>query len=122
MNIAPHMLTIYQQLLVLSQTMLRLASEGSWEELIEMEVVYVSAVEKLAESTKQTPVPAHVQDQLRPVLRHILDNEAEVKSLLQARMTELSSLIGQASRQKSVNKAYTRGQGVVLFPQEPGGI
>ncbi|MFC0141010.1 flagella biosynthesis regulatory protein FliT [Erwinia mallotivora] len=122
MNIAPHMLTIYQQLLVLSQTMLRLASEGSWEELIEMEVVYVSAVEKLAESTKQTPVPAHVQDQLRPVLRHILDNEAEVKSLLQARMTELSSLIGQASRQKSVNKAYTRVQGVVLFPQEPGGI
>lgn len=122
MNIAPHMLTIYQQLLVLSQRMLRLASEGSWEELIEMEVVYVSAVEKLAECTKQTPVPAHVQEQLRPVLRHILDNEAEVKSLLQGRMTELSSLIGQASRQKSVNKAYTRVQGVVLFPQEPGGI
>ncbi|AXF75583.1 flagella biosynthesis regulatory protein FliT [Erwinia tracheiphila] len=122
MNIAPHILTIYQQLLVLSQTMLRLATEGSWEELIEMEVVYVSAVEKLAESTKQNPIPAQVQDQLRPVLRHILDNEAEVKNLLQARMTELSSLIGQASRQKSVNKAYTRVQGMVLFAHGPGGI
>lgn len=119
MNIAPHMLAIYQQLLVLSQSMLRLATEGSWEELIEMEVDYVSAVEKLAECTQHTPVPAHVQDQLRPVLRHILDNEAEVKSLLQARMTELSSLIGQATRQKSVNKAYTRIQGNILFPQGP---
>ncbi|MGE9549820.1 flagella biosynthesis regulatory protein FliT [Erwinia amylovora] len=119
MNNAPHLLAIYQQLLVLSQSMLRLATEGNWEELIEMEVDYVSAVEKLAECTRHIPVPAHVQDQLRPVLRHILDNEAEVKNLLQARMTELSSLIGQATRQKSVNQAYTRIQGSILFPQGP---
>jgi len=121
MNIAPQLLTIYQQLLVLSQSMLRLASEGKWDELIEMEVDYVSAVEILAESTKLSPVPDQTQDQLRPVLRHILNNEAEVKSLLQSRMSEISSLIGQATRQKSVNKAYSGMQGVVLFPQgSPG--
>lgn len=122
MNIAPQLLTIYQQLLVLSQSMLRLASEGKWDELIEMEVDYVSAVEILAESTKLSPVPDQTQDQLRPVLRHILNNEAEVKSLLQSRMSELSSLIGQATRQKSVNKAYSGMQGVVLFPQGSQGV
>lgn len=122
MNIAPQLLTIYQQLLVLSQSMLRLASEEKWDELIEMEVDYVSAVEVLAQSTRVAPMSAQTQDQLRPVLRHILDNEAEVKSLLQSRMTELSSLIGQATRQQSVNKAYSGVSGVVLFPQESPGV
>lgn len=122
MNIAPHLLTVYQDLLGLSQTMLRLASEGKWDELIEKEVDYVSAVEKLAESTRLSPVPAQAQAQLSPVLRHILNNEAEVKSLLQSRKDELSLLISQATRQHSVNKAYSGMSGVVLFPQEPQGL
>ncbi|WP_380178888.1 flagella biosynthesis regulatory protein FliT [Kalamiella sp. sgz302252] len=121
MNIAPHLMSIYQQLLVLSQSMLRLATEGDWDKLIEMEVDYVSAVEKLAACTQQTPVPAQTQDQLRPVLRHILDNEAEVKNLLQARKAELSRLISQTGRQKSVNKAYGGMAGVILFPQNSQG-
>ncbi|MEI2264029.1 flagella biosynthesis regulatory protein FliT [Erwinia sp. CGal63] len=117
MNIAPHLMSIYQQLLVLSQSMLRLATEGDWDRLIEMEADYVSAVSKLAACTQQTPVPAQTQEQLRPVLRHILDNEAEVTSLLQARKAELSLLISQTGRQKSVNKTYGGMSGVILFPQ-----
>ncbi|MCP1440625.1 flagellar protein FliT [Erwinia persicina] len=122
MNIAPHLLSIYQQLLVLSQSMLRLATEGEWDKLIEMEVDYVSAVGKLAECTQQTPVSAQTQDQLRPVLRHILANEAEVKNLLQARKAELAQLISQTSRQKTVNKAYGGMAGVILFPQNAQGV
>ncbi|WP_426818000.1 flagella biosynthesis regulatory protein FliT [Winslowiella sp. 2C04] len=118
MNIAPHLFTIYQQLLSLSQSVLRLASEGKWEELIDMEVNYVSAVEKLSQLTRQQPVPSHTQDQLRPVLRHLLDNEAEIKRLLQARMEELSSLIGHSNRQKSMNSAYGKLAGTVLYPAE----
>lgn len=122
MNIAPHLLSIYQQLLVLSQSMLRLATEGEWDKLIEMEVDYVSAVGKLAECTQQTPVPARAQDQLRPVLRHILENEAEVKTLLEARKRELALLISQTGRQKNVNKAYGGMAGVILFPQNSQGV
>ena len=117
MKIAPPLLALYQQLLELSQSMLRLATEGSWDELISMEVNYVNTVERLAACTRQYPVPANAQHQLRPILRHILDNEAEVKSLLLARQQELSSLIGQTIRQKSVNKAYGGMSGVILFPQ-----
>ncbi|WP_067700904.1 MULTISPECIES: flagella biosynthesis regulatory protein FliT [unclassified Erwinia] len=118
MNIAPHMFGIYQQLLVISQSMLRLASEGKWDELIDTEVNYVSTVEKLAETTRDVAIPAQTLDQLRPVLRHILDNEAEVKRMLQHRMGELADLIGQNTRQKSVNSAYGKLSGVVLFPHQ----
>lgn len=118
MEIAPHLLAIYQQLLALSQSMLRLANEGNWNELIDMEVDYISAVEKLTQATQQQPISSHAQDQLRPVLRHILDNEKEIKSLLQARMEELSSLIGHSNRQKSMNSAYGNLAGTVLYPNE----
>lgn len=117
MKIAPPLLALYQQLLEFSQSMLRLATEGNWDELIAMEASYVNTVNRVAECTRQYPVPANAQQQLRPILRHILDNEAEVKSLLLARQEQLSTLIGQTIRQKSVNKAYGGMSGVILYPQ-----
>jgi flagellar protein FliT len=118
MSIAPHLYNLYQQLLDRSLVMLRLASEGQWDELIACEMEYVSAVQKLAEFTQQTEPSAVMQDQLRPVLRAILENETEVKRLLQSRMDELSRLVGQSSIQKSVLTTYGKQGGHVLVPQE----
>lgn len=117
MTPAPHLITIYQQLLDLSQNMLRLAAEGEWDDLIQKEVDYVSAVQRLAQSTQAASPQAQEQERLRPVLRHILDNESEVKRLLQARMQELSTLVNQNTRQKSVLSAYGK-QGSVMAPLE----
>ncbi|CAK9884896.1 MAG: Flagellar protein FliT [Candidatus Erwinia impunctatus] len=118
MTISPHLLELYQHIVTLSQTMLRLASEERWDELIVMEVDHVTAVEKIADETEQTPLPPEAMAKLRPVLRHILDNEAEVRNLLQIRKDKLSSLINQATKQKNVNTAYGQLAGVVLFPKE----
>jgi len=118
MTTAPHLFAIYQQLLSLSQSMLRLASQGEWEKLIDMEVTYISAVETLSQLTAQQPISPATQDQLRPLLRHLLDNEAEIRKLLQVRMDELSSLIGHSNRQKSMNSAYGKLAGTVLYPAE----
>ncbi|EZI31615.1 MULTISPECIES: flagella biosynthesis regulatory protein FliT [Pantoea] len=118
MTTAPHLITVYQQLLDLSQGMLRHAAQGEWDELISREMEYVSAVQSLAQSTEAVSPSAQTQEQLRPVLRRILDNECEVKRLLQARMDELASLVGQNSRQKSVMSAYSNQGGVVMVPHE----
>jgi flagellar protein FliT len=118
MSTAPHLYNLYQQLLDRSLVMLRLASEGQWDELIACEMEYVSAVQKLAEFTQQTEPSTVMQDQLRPVLRAILENETEVKRLLQSRMDELSRLVGQSSIQKSVLTTYGKQGGHVLVPQE----
>jgi len=116
MNIAPPLITVYQQLLDLSHGMLRLAADGEWDDLITKEVDYVSAVQRLAQTTEAAAPSRQLQEQLRPVLRHILDNESEVKRLLQLRMDELTQLVGQSSMQKSVMSAYGR-QGSVYLPQ-----
>lgn len=118
MSTAPHLYSLYQQLLDRSLVMLRFATEGQWDELIACEMEYVSAVQKLAEITQQTEPSTVIQEQLRPVLRAILDNESEVKRLLQARMEELAKLVGQSTLQKSVLTAYGKQGGHVLVPQE----
>ncbi|MDI9223492.1 flagella biosynthesis regulatory protein FliT [Pantoea sp. EA-12] len=116
MNNAPHLITVYQQLLDLSHGMLRLAADGEWDDLITKEMDYVSAVQTLARTTEAAPPSNQMQEQLRPVLRHILDNESEVKRLLKLRMDELTLLVGQSSKQKSVMSAYGK-QGHVYLPQ-----
>jgi flagellar protein FliT len=56
-------------------------------------------VHSLAQLTQET-ASSQLQEQLRPTLRVILDNESQVKTLLQARMDELAKLVGQSSMQK----------------------
>lgn len=118
MSNAPHLYTTYQQLLEQSNVMLRLASEGLWDELIACEMDYVSAVQKVVQLTQEDASLSQTQEQLRPVLRQILDNESEIKRLLQARMDELAQLVGQSSIQKSVLTAYGKQGGHVLVPQD----
>lgn len=118
MSTAPYLYSLYQQLLDQSLVMLRLASEGQWDDLIACEMDYVSAVQKLAELTQRTEPSTVIQDQLRPVLRAILENETAVKRLLQARMDELAKLVGQSTIQKSVLATYGKQGGHILVPRE----
>lgn len=117
MNHAPHLYIAWQQLVEKSKTMLHLATEGLWDELIASEMEYVRAVHQVAELTQLNPPSGAIQDQLRPLLHAVLDNEAEVKRRLQLRMDELATLVGQSSIQKSVLTAYGKQGGHVLVPQ-----
>ncbi|WP_134796372.1 flagella biosynthesis regulatory protein FliT [Shigella boydii] len=115
MNHAPHLYFAWQQLVEKSQLMLRLATEEQWDELIASEMAYVNAVQKIAHLIDPSTT---MQEQLRPMLRLILDNESKVKQLLQIRMDELAKLVGQSSVQKSVLSAYGDQGGFVLAPQD----
>ncbi|AIU88912.1 flagella biosynthesis regulatory protein FliT [Pectobacterium odoriferum] len=109
----------YQQLLSLSQKILHLAVSGQWDTLVEQEIVYVQSVEGLV----NTPIPDEIDSvmrlHLRQILQEVMDNEAKVKQLLQKRMDELSSLMGQSLKQKSINTTYSEFAGKRLLPGEP---
>lgn len=118
MSHAPHLYLSYQKLVETSNLMLRLATEGLWDELIASEMEYVNAVQKIAQLTRESQPTEPLQEQLRPMLRKVLDNENTVKRLLQARMDELAKLVGQSSIQKTVMTTYGNQGGHVLVPQE----
>lgn len=117
MSQAPHLYIAYQQLVEKSKVMKQLATAGLWDELIASEMDYVRAVQQVAQLTGESKPSDAIQEQLRPLLRAILDNESEVKRLLQLRMDELAKLVGQSSMQKSVLTAYGKQGGHVLAPQ-----
>lgn len=118
MSQAPHLYLSYQKLVEKSNIMLRLAMEGQWDELIASEMDYVNAVQNIAQLTGESQPTDTLQEQLRPLLRIILDNENAVKLLLKARMDELAILAGQSTIQKSVMTTYGKQGGHVLVPQD----
>ncbi|BBR59434.1 flagella biosynthesis regulatory protein FliT [Klebsiella sp. WP4-W18-ESBL-05] len=118
MSYASHLYLSYQQLVEKSNMMLRLATEGLWDELIVSEIEYVNAVQKIAQLTRDSDPTDPLQEQLRPLLRKVLDNENTVKRLLQGRMDELAKLVGQSSMQKTVMTTYGNQGGHVLVPQD----
>ncbi|WP_314142884.1 flagella biosynthesis regulatory protein FliT [Buttiauxella noackiae] len=118
MNHAPQLYTRYQQLLEQSKVMLNNARKGMWDELIASEMDYVNAVHELTQFMSDIKLSILMQEQLRPILRAILDNESEIKRLLQIRMDELAILVGQSSIQQSVLTTYGKQGGQILAPQD----
>ncbi|HCH40248.1 flagella biosynthesis regulatory protein FliT [Leclercia sp. J807] len=108
----------YQHLLTTSASMLALSKSGRWDELITFEVKYLTAVEKLTHFQDANEIAPHIQAQIRPMLRQIIDNEIELKALLQQRMDELRTLVGHSSRQHNLNATYGRLSGNILFPTD----
>ncbi|SFN63666.1 flagellar protein FliT [Izhakiella capsodis] len=118
MTITPHLLENYQQLLSSSQQMLRLVKEGQWSELINIEISYVNTVEALMRCTRDSPLSAKSIENLRPVLRQLLDNEREITLLLEKRKDELNQLINQSNRQQSLMSTYASNSGLVMVPRD----
>ncbi|AIX73350.1 flagella biosynthesis regulatory protein FliT [Mixta calida] len=108
----------YQQLLMLSNTMLSLAKQGQWDALIGHEVGYLQAVESISHAVDAAALPAAAQAQIRPLLRQLLDNETLIKSLLANRMDELRTLVNQGSQQQNITSAYGRFSGNILYPSD----
>ncbi len=110
MDACPSLLAHYQHIIALSENMLLMARQSEWDALVYIEEKYVQAVAKIAELNNivEQPLSAQVQEKISSLLRQLLDNESEVNKLLQARMSELQTLIGQSTRQQSVNSTYQK--------------
>lgn len=98
----------YQMILTLSEQMLTLAKDEKWDELVELEVSYLKAVEATTKLPLSEEISMAIQAVIRQSLRRILDNETEIKTRLQARMNTLAELIGQSVKQQEVNSTYGR--------------
>ncbi|CAI2516384.1 MULTISPECIES: flagella biosynthesis regulatory protein FliT [Serratia] len=113
------LLAAYQQVYSLSSQMIVLAQTERWEDLVELELSYVTAVERTAAFTGQAGPSMALQELLRNKLQQILDNETELKRLLQQRMDQLKELIGQSTRQNVVNSTYGQFHDRALLLGDP---
>ncbi|MCV9880367.1 flagella biosynthesis regulatory protein FliT [Brenneria izbisi] len=96
----------YQQLQFLSRKILGLASNGLWDELVELEIVYIQTVENLTKHPIPDNIDSVMRLHFREILQEIIDTESKVKELLQKRMDELSTLMKRTVAQQNANIAY----------------
>ncbi|MCG8708915.1 flagellar protein FliT [Brenneria sp. 4F2] len=110
MNASEPILSLYQQLLALSNECLLLAKKAEWEKLIDFSHRYITTVEKLSQLNEDNSVELSMEDQqiVRISLQRILNNEQQVNALLQARMSDLKGLMNISSQQHNVNSAYNK--------------
>ena len=119
MTSAVEFLNRWQRIALLSQSLLELAQRGEWNLLLEQEVIYLQSIETVAEAQTPPGLTRSIQDMVAAYIKQTLDNEQQLKLLLKQRLDELSGLIGQSSRQQSLNNAYGRLSGMLLVPNSP---
>lgn len=109
----------WQHIALLSHSLLELAQRGEWDLLLEQEVTYLQSIEVVMEEQTPPGITRSIQDLVAGYIKQTLDNEQLLKTLLQQRLDELSNLIGQSTRQKTLNNAYGRLSGMLLVPDAP---
>lgn len=116
MTSAVEFISRWQRIMLLSQSLLELAQRGEWELLLEQEVNYLQSIETVAISQTPPDITRNIQDMVASYIRQTLENENALKILLQQRLSELSKLIGQSTRQQTLNNAYGKLSGMLLVP------
>ncbi|EMS8793457.1 flagella biosynthesis regulatory protein FliT [Enterobacter ludwigii] len=116
MNNPSAALSHWQALHAQSLAMLNLAHSGQWDALIEQEMHYIQLVESISQTPIMSCPPVQVEH-ARALLKMILANENELKTLLAARMEELRNLIGQTGKQQSITSTYGKLSGNILYPE-----
>lgn len=116
MTSAVEFINRWQRIALLSQSLLELAQRGEWDLLLEQEVTYLQSIETVMETQTPPGITQSLQDRVAGYIKQTLDNEQLLRELLQNRLNELSNLIGQSTRQKSLNNAYGRLSGMLLVP------
>lgn len=119
MTSAVEFLNRWQRIALLSHSLLELAQRGEWNLLLEQEVIYLQSIETVAEAQTPPGLTRSIQDMVAAYIKQTLDNEQQLKLLLKQRLDELSGLIGQSTRQQSLNNAYGRLSGMLLVPNSP---
>ncbi|MBA8502125.1 flagella biosynthesis regulatory protein FliT [Escherichia fergusonii] len=109
----------WQRVALLSQSLLELAERGEWNLLLEQEVTYLQGIEAVMQSQTPPKMAPGIQEMITGYISQALNNEQKIKGLLQLRLDELSGLIGQSTRQKSINHAYGHLSGILLVPKAP---
>ncbi|MEH0017059.1 flagella biosynthesis regulatory protein FliT [Citrobacter portucalensis] len=114
MTSAVEVINRWQRIALLSHSLLELAQRGEWDLLLEQEVTYLQSIEVVMEEQTPPGITRSIQDLVAGYIKQTLDNEQLLKTLLQQRLDELSNLIGQSTRQKTLNNAYGRLSGMLL--------
>lgn len=103
-------ISLYETISNLSGAMLESARNGDWDRLIALEVQYGDRMRVLQDEERAEPADPLRQRQI-DLIRKILDDDGNIRSLVASRMTELRTVIDSVGMQRKLSETYGANTG-----------
>lgn len=107
----PSQIELYEEMSILSSRMVDAARASEWDNLIELEYGVTSLRNTLLTMPEESNVPSAYLARKRALIRHILENDAEVRRHTEPWMEHVRKYLGDSTRRRDVQKAYSAGAG-----------
>lgn len=105
-----HILMTYERISLLTQQMLTAARSGEWDILVGLERDCSALFARLFSDENNRPRSADFQRHKAQLIRSVLDDDAEIRLLVDPWLTQLSALIGHTDHQRRLSQAYRAGE------------
>ena len=104
-----HILTIYSGIADLTRQMLAAARAGEWDTLIALEKACSAHFARLLAGEDNRPRNAEYQRRKAELIRSVLDDDAQIRLLVEPWQAQLSALIGHNGQQRRLRQTYATG-------------
>jgi flagellar protein FliT len=105
-----HVLTTYESISRLTKQMLAAARDGDWDALVQLERDCSGLFARLFTDDTNRPRSAAFQHRKAQLIRDILDDDAQIRLLVEPWLNQLSSLLSHTGHQRRLSQAYRAGE------------
>ena len=106
---SPQIITPYETILAITGQMLDAARNDDWERLVALEKDCKKLVEELIAENYGLPLSSQFQQRKAEIIRKVLADDAEIRSITEPWMAQLQSFLGSAGRERRLSRAYVSG-------------
>lgn len=100
----------YEQIALLTRRMLEAARRSDWDTLVDLERHCGAHFAHLLDDRFEQPDDADYRVRKAALIRGILDDDAEIRLLVEPWLAQLSMLIGSTHQQSRLQSAYRPGE------------
>jgi flagellar protein FliT len=103
------MITLYENVAVLTGHMLDAARSSDWDRLVELESLCTKHVQTLRENPLPPRLAGQERDRKVELINRILADDREIRMLTEPWMARLTTLINSTGVERKLSKAYGSG-------------
>lgn len=100
------MLGLYEEVARPTGSMLSAAHQHDWDRLLDLEAGCAHCIESLKRCPVATPLDETARQQKVDLLKRILENDREIRQLIEPWMHRIGHLLGSGNRQCDLARAY----------------
>jgi flagellar protein FliT len=101
---------LYQAVVTLTEQMLAAANAGDWEKVVACETSRAGHVEILRKCEPPTALSHAGRESKLKMIRQLLEDEQEIRTITQLRMTDLSGMMTSVGVERRLSQAYGANQ------------